>query len=177
MDPRYVIRAARPDDLEALREVERAATTLFSNTPHREAVEGDATTIDDFAAAQAAGHLLVAAERDGAPVGFAFVEVVAGCAHLDELDVHPDHGRRGLGAALVEALCRWAREAGYPAVTLTTYRDVPWTEPFYARRDFEVVPPESLHPEQRALVDAEARRGLHPDKRSFMRRRLVVADG
>ncbi|HEX8704093.1 MAG TPA: GNAT family N-acetyltransferase [Myxococcaceae bacterium] len=34
----------------------------------------------------------------------------------EELGVHPEHGWRGLGTALVEAVCGWAREqeAGFP---------------------------------------------------------------
>ncbi len=171
MDRRYTIRLARADDLDALPDIERAASALFADTPYAAAVEGDATTLADFAEARAAGHLWVAAIEDR-PVGFAFVELVAGCAHLDELDVHPEHGRSGIGAALVEAVCRWARGVGHPALTLTTYRDVPWNAPFYASRGFEAVPPEGLHPDQRALVAAEARIGLRPDHRVFMRRPL-----
>lgn len=172
MDSPYTIRLARPDDFEALRGIEDAAAALFAATPYAAVVDGDATTIDDFAEAQGRGHLWVAAAADDSPAGFAFVEIHAGCAHLDELDVHPDHGRRGVGAALLDAVCDWARGAGYPAVTLTTYREIPWNAPFYARRGFEVVPPDAQHPEQRALVAAEARRGLRPEDRFFMRKPL-----
>ena len=33
----------------------------------------------------------------------------------------------------------WAAEKGYSAMTLTTYRDVAWNAPFYARRGFAVI--------------------------------------
>ncbi len=176
MDVPYTIRLARPDEFEALREIENAAAALFAGTPYAAAVEGDATTAADFAEAQASGHLWVAAGANDAPVGFAFVEIHAGCAHLDELDVHPDHGRRGVGAALLDAVCDWARAAGYPAVTLTTYRDVAWNAPFYSRRGFEVLPHDAQHAAQRALVATEARRGLRPEDRFFMCKRLAAAE-
>jgi len=73
------------------------------------------------------------------PVGFVCVGLVDGLPHIWQLSVHPDHGRRGLGRALVQAACRWARAEGFEAVTLTTYRDVPWNGPFYASLGFVTV--------------------------------------
>ncbi len=169
MDPRYTIRPARAEELEALPAIELAAATLFAGTPHAAAVEGDATSVADFAAAQRAGHLWVAAAEDDTPVAFAFVEIVAGCAHLDELDVAPAHGRRGIGAALVREVIGWAKRQGYPALTLTTYRDVPWNAPFYRGLGFAVVREAALAPPQRELFEREDRMGLRAEARSFMR--------
>ncbi len=45
--------------------------------------------------------------------------------HLEEIDVDPSHGPRGLGTALVRALCDWATVSGYIMLTLTTFRAVP----------------------------------------------------
>lgn len=71
------------------------------------------------------------------PVGFAHVEVIEPLgAHLNEIDVHPDHGRRGIGTRLVTAVCNWAALAGYAFVTLTTFRDVRWNKLFYAKLGF-----------------------------------------
>jgi len=70
------------------------------------------------------------------PVGFACVDLVDGAPHIWQLAVHPDHGRRGLGRALVEAVCDWARTERFDVITLTTYRDVPWNGPFYESLGF-----------------------------------------
>ena len=59
------------------------------------------------------------------PLGFVCVELVGGVPHIWQLAVRPDHGRQGLGRALVEAACEWARSQRFDAITLTTYRDVP----------------------------------------------------
>jgi N-acetylglutamate synthase-like GNAT family acetyltransferase len=91
-------------------------------------------------------------------------------AHLEEIDIHPDHGRRGLGTKLVSHVCRWAARTGYEAVTLTTFRDVPWNLPFYVRLGFGVVPPEQLSPALRAVVEDETRRGLDGSRRVVMKR-------
>jgi len=84
--------------------------------------------------------------------------------------VDPDHGRRGLGTRLVLQVCEWAACHGYESVTLTTFRDVPWNMPFYARFGFRVVPSEQLSAGLRAVVDDETRRGLDPSRRVVMKR-------
>ncbi len=45
---------------------------------------------------------------------------------------------------------------------LTTFRDVPWNMPFYARLGFDEVAPNELTPALRAVLADEARRGLDP---------------
>ena len=119
--------------------------------------------------ARRAGRLWVAL-ADDAPVGFAHV-VMHGktVAHLEEVDVHPDHGRRGLGRRLVQTVCAWATSHGLDAVTLTTFRDVPWNMPFYARLGFQPLGSDSVGAELRAVIDDEARRGLDPARRVVMR--------
>jgi hypothetical protein len=59
-------------------------------------------------------------------------------------------------------------------VTLTTFRDVPWNMPFYARLGFEIVPPEQVGPALFAIVEGETRRGLDPARRVVMRRPSLV---
>ena len=104
----------------------------------------------------------------GEAVGFALVLEIGGFAHLEELDVLPPHGRKGLGSALLDAVCTWAGQGGYPAVTLSTFRDVPWNAPFYQRRGFRVVVPSELSDDHVQLVVSEQRRGLRPDLRVMM---------
>lgn len=62
-----------------------------------------------------------------------------GTAHLQQLSVDPAHGRRGLGAALVDVCCRQARRLGYRQLTLTTFRNVPYNAPWYARLGFLII--------------------------------------
>lgn len=114
----------------------------------------------------------MAAGPDEQPVGFALVSVVDGLAHLEELDVHPEHGRRGLGTALVETVREWARNAGFKAITLSTFRDVPWNAPFYAQLGFRVLTEDELTEGLLQLREAEAGRGLPIRARVMMRREL-----
>jgi GNAT superfamily N-acetyltransferase len=122
------IRPARPEELVLLPELEVASDTLFLALGIGPLPPPG--TVEELAAA------LVVLVAGVPPVGFARVDPLAGSAHLEQLAVHPDHGRRGTGRTLVRAACRWAGAAGYPTLTLTTYRDVPWNGPFYASEGF-----------------------------------------
>ena len=162
-----VIEPAAAGDLPALVEVEAAADTLFEvagygSTPGPASVEELAT----------ARLLLVARPEPGEPpVGYVRVELVDGQPHIEGLSVRPNHMRRGIGSALVNAACQWAAEQGFAQVTLCTFGDVPWNGPFYARLGFIEIPAPS--PALRALRQREVRLGLDGmGRRCVMRRAL-----
>jgi GNAT superfamily N-acetyltransferase len=170
----YEIAPARPTDLPLLPAIELAAATLLAG--HAPAsVLAETTSQADLQRAQQRGHLWVAL-ADDVPVGFAYVRVLHyGVAHLDEIDVHPEHSRRGLGRRLVMTVYRWAATNGYSWVTLTTFRSVPWNMPFYTRLGFEEIPLEELSPALLSVIDDETRRGLDPSCRVAMRKRCVAS--
>jgi NAD(P)H-dependent FMN reductase/GNAT superfamily N-acetyltransferase len=165
--PEYSIRPARSHDLAQIPQIElTAARLLAGHAP--ESVLCETTDQEELERALAVGQLWVAVSDD-VPVGFAQVVVLdARTAHLREIDVIPAHGRRGIGTRLVEEVCRWASAAGYDAVSLTTFRDVPWNMPFYSRLGFRVIPPAELSAPLRAVVQEETRRGLDASRRVVM---------
>jgi len=124
---------------------------------------------ENFASAQQASLLWVAVTAEDEPVGFALLCEIDGALHLDELDVHPAHGRRGIGAALLARVCQMAAAAARPGVTLSTFRDVPWNAPFYARHGFRVLADDELTPGLARLRAGERQRGLRTDLRVIMR--------
>ena len=168
-NPLYKIMHARQKDLAKLAAIELAAAELLAGHAP-DSVLRETTSPEELRHAQIQDHLWVALVRD-VPVGFAHVEVLEPLvAHLKEIDVHPDHGQRGIGTRLVMAVCDWAARAGYAFVTLTTFRDVPWNMPFYARLGFAEIDPGDLSSPLRSVVEDEARRGLDPARRVVMRR-------
>jgi len=164
----YRISLARPHDLPLLPAIELASARLLAG--HAPSfVLAETTTQFALRKARRAGRLWVALAGD-APVGFAHVVVHEDAvAHLEEVDVHPAHGRRGLGRRLVQTVCAWATSHGFHAVTLTTFRDLPWNMPFYARLGFETVAPDTVGIALREVLDDEMRRGLDPARRVVMR--------
>lgn len=172
MDARYRLRLAREDDLEHLPAIEAAASTLFDDLWGSGAAKPDTPyALEPLRGALRAGRLWVAADAEDRPVGFAFATVVDQQAHLQEVDVHPQHGRRGLGRALVGTVLAWAKVSGFDRVTLTTEREIPWNAPFYERMAFEVLPESDLGPELRALYDREVERAHAYNRRVAMVRR------
>lgn len=166
----YVITRAIDEYLSFLPDIERQAAFLFKGHELPEHVLEETTAIEDFRAAMQAGYLWVALEPAGQPVGFAHAEPLGELLHLEELDVTPAHGRRGLGRLLVEAVCACARDEGRVAVTLTTFKDLAWNAPFYQRLGFHVIRDEEWPPSLRSIVEDETRRGLPPSRRVVMRR-------
>jgi GNAT superfamily N-acetyltransferase len=174
MDPFYCIRQARRQELPALTQIERDAAIRFKPFGLAELFAVIVTPPEILEEAHAAGHVWVVVGEDDVPVGFAVASVIDGVAHLDELDVHPSHGRRGLGTALVETVCQWASAAGFPAMTLSTLRDIPWNAPFYERLGFRILAPEELTPGLQGLVEMETDYGLPTQGRVIMRRELSI---
>jgi GNAT superfamily N-acetyltransferase len=164
----YTIVLAQPEHLHPLPAIEQQAASLFRGWNVPDAVIEDTTPLEEFQAAQAAGLLWVVLSPQLHPVGFALVEREGTWLHLEEIDVHPLHGRCGIGAALVETVCIWARDCGYAQITLTTYRDIPWNAPFYARLGFEILGVDELTPELRERRESEAVLGLDMDRRVVM---------
>ena len=153
-------------------EIERLAAERFASFGLADVFARIVTPIPLLRERARAGQVWVAAGDDDRPVGFAVVSSLDGNAHLDELDVHPDHGRRGIGTALVETACEWARSAGYCAITLSTLRNVPWNAPLYAKLGFRILADKELTQALRQLLESEASLGLPMKDRVLMRRDL-----
>jgi len=165
-----VIRRARPDDLPALRELERAAGGPFRDLGMAAVADDEPPTVDELAGFQQDGRAWVATDDTDAPVAYLLVDVVDGAAHVEQVSVHPQHARRRLGEQLVATAETWARDRGLTTLTLTTYADVPWNGPYYRRLGFEVVPQDQLASGLRAVREHEAARGLDRWPRVAMRR-------
>ena len=170
----YVIGRALPEQIAQLPEVERLAASRFDNSMATRMV-GSVLSVEALAEAQRSGRLWVAALPDGRPVGFALVEAAEDRVHLAELDVLPEHGRRGVGAGLLQAIEAWAAGAGYAAITLTTYRDVPWNAPFYCKLGFREIAHDLLDARLRSVLEHEEALGLEPPKRIAMIKHLTSA--
>jgi GNAT superfamily N-acetyltransferase len=164
-----VIRAARPDDYAKLQDVERRAGELFRRIGMPEIAEDDPPAADHLAAGAA---VYVATDEADDPLGYALVELVDGHAHLEQISVVPEAGRQGIGTALLEAVVDWARARGDAEVTLTTFRDVAFNAPLYAKRGFAVVDEARWTDGLRAVVAQEAAHGLDVTARVVMSRRV-----
>lgn len=164
-----MIRAARPHEYTRLRDIERRAGELFRDIGMPEIADDEPPSADDLASGAA---LYVATDDEDRPVGYALVDLVDGHAHLEQLSVVPEHGRQGIGQALLGAATDWARARGDAEITLTTFRDVAFNAPYYSRHGFVAVEDDDLTDGLRAVVAKEAADGLDTTTRVVMTRAL-----
>jgi GNAT superfamily N-acetyltransferase len=173
--PSYRIRPARPDEAKRLRAIEDEAGTRFAGLGLIDEALDAAFPLGELLRLIDAGQVWVGCREDDVPVGMVIASVRDGAVHVEEMDVLPEHGGRGLGARLLARVCEWGQARGYPAVTLSTFRDLPWNGPFYRKHGFRDLRPAEWTPGMRAMRDAEARHGLRVEERVFMRRELPAA--
>ena len=166
------IRPARPDDGPALQDIERRAGERFRDIGMPEIADDDPPSLEVLDGYADAARSWVAAGADHLPVGYLLVDVVDGCAHVEQVSVDPDHQGAGIGRALLDHVRRWAASSGLAAVTLTTFRDVPWNAPLYRHLGFRDLDEDELGPELRERRDQEAEHGLDPTIRVCMRAEL-----
>lgn len=137
----FRLRQARPDELDAIVALDDAASTLYAQAgldvafaPNHPFV---AAEIARWSCAIEAGLARVAVADDDGLLGFMTLGRVDDAPYLDQLAVHPQAMRRGIGAAMLREAFAWS--AAQP-LWLTTYAHLPWNQPWYERHGFARVP-------------------------------------
>lgn len=176
MDHDLRIRPARAGDGDALVEIERSAGARFRDVGMPEIADDDPGSVDELAQYAHDGRSWVAVDDADRPVGYVLVDVVDGNAHVEQISVVPSAQGTGLGRALLDHVATWARDRGAAALTLTTFRNVPWNAPLYEHLGFRVLTEPELGPELRGLRATEAAHGLDPNTRVCMMRPVHGAD-
>lgn len=164
----YSIRPARADDLPRLPKIEHAAAQLFRSTEHVALADDTGPDLACFQEWWDRGAIWVAVDSEDNVVGFAVVEEIDGQGFLTELDVHPAHGRRGLGRRLIETVRTWAAQRGYAELRLSTFARIEWNAPYYARLGFRTLTEAELGPGLLEVRHGEAASGLDMTQRVFM---------
>ena len=168
----YSITAGALDDIAALIAVDKAASALFEPTGLlTESALGDHVPADVFETEMPLGNVFVARRQHNWPIGFALIRPRGNGLYLDQVSVHPDHGRKGIGRALVIRVLTEAEIRKLPHVSLSTFRTVPWNGPFYGSMGFREIPSDKLDPYMQEIEDAQ-RPFMDVTKRCFMRRKV-----
>jgi GNAT superfamily N-acetyltransferase len=168
-----LIRDARAAEVPRLRDMDWDAEQIFRDIGMPEIAEFEPRTITELTAAQRAGLLWVAADEGDEPASFLMAIPLDGCLHVDQLSTAPAGARRGLGRALLDHAADRARAGGLPALTLTTFADVPWNGPYYQRCGFRVLDDAEITPGLREIRAHEIALGLDRWPRVCMRRDLT----
>ena len=166
-----MLRAATETDLTSIPQLEREAGERFRAL-------GMALVADDepFALSELRHYLDAdrawVVESEGGIVGYLIADVVDGCGHVEQVTVSTRWAHRRIGASLIDNAAEWAAGHGLRALTLTTFRDVPWNGPYYLSLGFRWLTADEETPGLRAIRSEEIERGLDRWPRGCMRRDL-----
>ncbi|MFW9265848.1 GNAT family N-acetyltransferase [Pseudomonas sp. NR3] len=163
------IRLAHPDDAPFLPDVEKSAARAFSTIEALSwVVDSVPMPVERHQRIIALSTCWVAVNHRDLPQGLLSAERYDEALHVHELSVMQSEQRQGIGRRLMEIAMAHARAKGLLAITLTTFKNVPWNAPFYARLGFEQLPEATLAPRLAAILAEEYRRGFAPGSRCAM---------
>jgi GNAT superfamily N-acetyltransferase len=170
-DPRpFAIRLATLDDAAHLPDIERSAGALFRAIPDLAWIaDDDVLSVAAHLRLIEAGTCWIAEGQDASLTAFLSAETFDQDLHIWEISVHATAQGQGVGRQLINAATQHAHLNRLNAVTMTTFRDVGWNEPYYARLGFETLSEDALSPRLRAVLDAEIGNGLPAERRCAMR--------
>ena len=107
-------------------------------------------------------------------VGFAVGLVIDGQAYLKEVSVKRAVSQQGVGRTLVANIIAWAKEKSFHYLTLTTFRDLPFNAPFYAKLGFQEFVPDHDWSELKKIREQEKKSGMDEYSRLAMRLDLTM---
>ena len=155
------VRPTLERDIQWLPDIERSAAQAFASWPALAwLAQGDVLDFDAHRAFVAAGGSWVAENAAGHSVGFACARLEGQVMHLHEISVCQKAQGQGVGRRLLQRVIDEARQAGVGELTLTTFVDVPWNAPFYARFGFAVIDEGLLGVRLREILANERAQGL-----------------
>lgn len=164
-----IIRFAVPEDAQHLPAIERSAAQAFRTIAELSGLaDAPPMSVEQHSQFIALSTCWVALDGDNRLQGFLSARRHGSDLHLYELSVMQAMQGRGFGRRLIEAAKDYARSNGLRFVTLTTFKNVPWNAPFYARAGFLVQVTTGLDPRLATIVSEEYKHGFAPGSRCAM---------
>ena len=124
----------------------------------------DASVLEEHADRR---RLYVALAADQTVTGFLIWSPKDGMAYIEEVSVHPDHAGNRLAAQMVDRLAVDIR-GRHAALSLATFRDIPWNAPYYASLGFVEIPCAQVGPDHDMSWQHQSEDGLDMSRRLFM---------
>jgi GNAT superfamily N-acetyltransferase len=168
IDMRIVIRPTTRADTARLPAIEVAAGQSFLAIPGLEWIANDSVMSAKGHEALLATDYCFVAEIDDRIIGFIATQIAGSALHIEEIAVDPAWQRHGIGRDLIMAVIAAAKRDRLTHVTLTTFCDVPWNAPFYARLGFVTLDPADCDARLTAILHAETFNGLPAERRCAM---------
>ena len=167
------IRPTLVRDAPFLPAIERSAGEVFRQwAPLAWIADDTVQSAEEHRVLIARGVSLVAELPAHGIVGFLNGEAMPDALHLRQIAVRSNQQGQGIGRQLIEAAERLAMARGLRALTLTTFKDVPWNAPYYQQLGFSTLTHESTPLWLKEMLNAEVLAGLPAEQRCAMMKRL-----
>lgn len=171
----YRIRRAVPSELGTLIAIDDAASELYTEAGLEVSFGSGHPFVvaetERWRKAVGSGQAHIAVDEWGAVLGFVVLGMVDGAPYLDQVSVHTNSMRKGIGSKLLQFSIEWS---GARPLWLTTYAHLEWNMPYYERMGFEYVAETLCGPEICAILADQRKHLPDPDKRVAMVRRQQV---
>lgn len=168
-----LIRPSVLTDIPELRDVEVDAGQIFRQV-NLDTIADHEPPEAEFIGDHVRSGTAWTAELDSVVAAYALASEVDGEGHLEQVSVRRAAAGHGIGRLLIDRVCRWAAGQGYDALTLTTFVELPWNGPYYARLGFRALEDASCGAQLQAIRQKERRAGVEVAPRSAMR--LLLTD-
>lgn len=163
-------RLATVNDFVTIQKIERAAGQAFRTIGMDSVADDDPVSASAFEGFLTRDGAWVTVADDDSVVAYLLIELLDAAMYVEQVTVHPRSARQGLGAGLLDVASERAADNNLAAVTLTTFRDVPWNAPYYVRLGFAVTTEGQWGSALQHKVATEATKGLDKWPRVVMQR-------
>jgi ribosomal protein S18 acetylase RimI-like enzyme len=168
------VRKATETDADLFPDLEQSAGLSFRADPELAwLADADNLPAERYREIVGEGWSWVAEDSPANPVAFVAATLEDEELHIWEVGVRIECQRQGIGRLLLKRFVAEAAATRIAAITLTTFRDVPWNAPFYQSMGFEPVTAENLDPRLAGLLADEAHKGLPAARRCAMRMKIL----
>lgn len=166
-----IIRKARETDIAPLADVERSAAVRFVDVGLGH-ITGSTMPTEKLLDMMNHGYLWVAVSERDAPIGFLGGNELDGYFYIAEISVAQIHQGKGVGKALMVKMEDEvvAEKGKFKGLSLTTYRDLDWNGPWYAKQGFVEVAAEVIGSGHALVLKEEGEDGHDLKRRCVMRK-------
>ena len=165
------IRLGSADEIYKVAPLEQAAAEAY-RTIGMDAIADDAPIPESVLLEAAEEQRFWVAVEYGVLKAYLLGDFLPQSLHIDQVTVHPDASRRGLGALMIESVSADPRAKERGLITLTSFANVPWNAPYYERIGFIDIDRKDWPEGVAEKVAAEEEKGLAAWPRVVMQREI-----
>lgn len=164
------IRKTSLSDIPELIQIEQSANQAFAQIAQLKwLAESTVMSSDQHVDLIQNHYAFTAVNGQNQAIGFLYAEKQDHDLYIIELDVSREYQQQGVGRQLMIYLINFAKQQGFQAITLTTFKDVAWNKPFYEKLGFQQLTQQALKSYLKQKIEHEVKQGFIHESRCAMR--------